>query len=375
MPGSPEKTVAAIAVACLVTAISAALLLRRHHRRSSPPRTERGDARELRCSDSGEKKPQEKFKRLLADNSYSPFKHLNHDTKGSPNKLHPYEEDITHLLLNPPTLPMFVSDNGNAPLDMSCSYTWVDTEPQLESLAGLLRREKVFAVDTEQHSFRSFLGFTALMQISTVEEDFLIDTIALHDAMGILRPVFADSSICKVFHGADNDVIWLQRDFHIYVVNMFDTAKACEILSKPQKSLAYLLEVYCGVITDKTLQREDWRIRPLSVEMIEYARCDAHYLLYIANRLSSELHSKTTSDSSSFSDDKINFFFEASRRSNLVCMQLYTKEIEPSPGASAATSIFSRILNQELDPSRISELKDIIWKLCAWRDLMVCSHP
>jgi cobalt/nickel-transporting P-type ATPase D len=35
-------------------------------------------------------------------------------------------------------------------------------------------------------------------QISTSKEDFLIDTIALHDVMGILRPVFADPSICKV---------------------------------------------------------------------------------------------------------------------------------------------------------------------------------
>lgn len=85
--------------------------------------------------------------------------------EGSPNKLHPYEEEITSLLQTPPTLPNFVSDNGNAPLDMSCSYTWVDTEPQLESLAGLLSRERVFAVDTEQHSFRSFLGYTALMQV------------------------------------------------------------------------------------------------------------------------------------------------------------------------------------------------------------------
>lgn len=42
-------------------------------------------------------------------------------------------------------------------------------------------------------------------------------------------------------------------------------------------------------------QREDWRIRPVPVEMIEYARCDAHYLVYIANCLYSELHSKTTS--------------------------------------------------------------------------------
>lgn len=29
----------------------------------------------------------------------------------------------------------------------------------------------------------------------------------------------------QVFHGAHNDVLWLQRDFHIYVVNLFDTAK------------------------------------------------------------------------------------------------------------------------------------------------------
>lgn len=89
-----------------------------------------------------------------------------------------------------------------------------------------------------------------------------------------------------MFHGADNDVLWLQRDFHIYVVNLFDTAKvsfsigftksffncmcpatsyfliflrvialqACELLLKPQKSLAYLLETYCGVTTNKLLQ-------------------------------------------------------------------------------------------------------------------------
>ena len=29
----------------------------------------------------------------------------------------------------------------------------------------------------------------------------------------------------QVFHGADGDIVWLQRDFHIYVVNLFDTAK------------------------------------------------------------------------------------------------------------------------------------------------------
>lgn len=175
----------------------------------------------------------------------------------------------------------------------------------------------------------------------------------------------------QIFHGADNDVLWLQRDFHIYVVNIFDTAKACEVLSKPQKSLAYLLEIYCGVTTDKTMQREDWRVRPLTPEMVEYARSDAHYLLKIANCLASELHAKACDSP----DGKTNFFLEASRRSNMVCMQLYAKEIECPPGASSAASILSRSLQTHgLDSKKSSEVKDLVRKFCAWRDLMARMH-
>ncbi|XP_073115573.1 protein RRP6-like 3 isoform X2 [Elaeis guineensis] len=360
-----EKINAIVAIACAaaVSLVVAALYRRLRRRRAAG----------WRCCSEFEDKPQNRFKRVLADNSYAPFKHFKREEKEEVSlKMHPFEEEITSLLENPPALLNFITTHEYS--DMSASYVWIDTEHQLEYLAKLLSEEQVFAVDTEQHSLRSFLGFTALMQISIEREDFLIDTIALHDVMGILRPVFADPSICKVFHGADNDVLWLQRDFHIYVVNMFDTAKACEILSKPHKSLAYLLETYCGVSTDKTLQREDWRVRPLSVEMIEYARIDAHYLLYIADCLASELRRKSP-DTSACPDDKFNFFFEASRRSNMVCLQLYVKEIESTPGASAAASILSRNLSvQGVTSWKSSEIKDLIWKLCAWRDLMARIH-
>lgn len=50
--------------------------------------------------------------------------------------------------------------------EMSTSYNWVETDAQLEDLARLLDDEKAFAVDTEQHSLRSFLGYTALMQVT-----------------------------------------------------------------------------------------------------------------------------------------------------------------------------------------------------------------
>nr|POE96860.1 isoform 2 of protein rrp6-like 3 [Quercus suber] len=322
-----------------------------------------------------QKKPQHAFKRVLADNSYSPFKHLKklHD---SPNEndlnSHPYEAEITALLDNPGLEFSFINEYTD--LKMSETYTWVETETQLKELVDVLSKEKVFSVDTEQHSLRSFLGFTALIQISTQKEDYLVDAIALHDAMSVIRPVFADPSICKVFHGSDNDILWLQRDFHIYVVNLFDTAKACEVLSKPQKSLAYLLETYCGVTTNKLLQREDWRQRPLSNEMVQYARIDAHYLLYIANCLIAEL--KQQENEISCPDDKFHFVLEASRRSNMTCLQLYTKDVEGFPGESAASSLSSRHLNGQGGVSSNFETKfpDLVRRLCAWRDLMARLH-
>ncbi|QCD87933.1 protein RRP6-like 3 isoform X1 [Vigna unguiculata] len=349
-------TVATVAVAAAIISIFLAARRRRKHDSSSSS-----------CYLHSEQKPQSAFKRVLSDNSYTPFKHLSNDEDASHS--HPFEAEITALLKTPPSEIEFGTEIVD--LEMKDSYVWVHTETQLKELVDVLSEERFFAVDTEQHSLRSFQGFTALVQISTLEKDYLVDTIALHDFMGILRHVFANPSICKVFHGADNDIVWLQRDFHIYVVNLFDTSKACELLSKPQKSLAYLLETYCGVTTNKLLQREDWRQRPLSAEMVHYARTDAHFLLYIANCLINELKQLDNENSSS---DKFHFVLEACRRSNTICLQLFTKEIEAYPGEYSALSLFSRQVSSHGSTSISNETQNIVRQLCAWRDLMARIH-
>jgi hypothetical protein len=43
----------------------------------------------------------------------------------------------------------------------------------------------------------------------------------------------------------------LQRDFGLYLVNMFDTGQAARLLCYPSASLAYLLERHCGFKPDK----------------------------------------------------------------------------------------------------------------------------
>ena len=53
--------------------------------------------------------------------------------------------------------------------------------------------------------------------------------------------------IVKVLHGSNWDVLWLQRDFGIYVVNLFDTGQAARVLNFPGLGYAFLLEKFCGV--------------------------------------------------------------------------------------------------------------------------------
>lgn len=129
--------------------------------------------------------------------------------------------------------------------------------------------------------FRPSQGFTCLLQISTREKDYIIDTLSLRDELHVLNEVFTDPKVLKVFHGADSDVEWLQRDLSIYVVNMFDTHQAAKRLGLARLSLAFLIKHYCDLELDKTFQLADWRIRPLPEELILYARLDTHYLLYV----------------------------------------------------------------------------------------------
>ncbi|XP_046669774.1 exosome component 10 [Homalodisca vitripennis] len=170
----------------------------------------------------------------------------------------------------------------------------ITQEDQLMDMLKDLHSQKEIAVDLEHHSYRSFQGFTCLMQISTREKDYIIDTLELRHKLYVLNEVFTNPKIVKVFHGADSDVQWLQRDLCLYVVNMFDTYQASLLLSLPRLSLAFLLKTFCNIDANKHFQLYDWRTRPLSKEAIKYAREDTHYLLYIYDMLWNKLLEKSS---------------------------------------------------------------------------------
>lgn len=194
---------------------------------------------------------------------------------------HPYETELRSLQYTPWQLADASSLQPVLPSPNTRPLAFIDAPEELPALVAYLATQRELAVDLEHHSHRSFQGFTCLMQLSTRDRDFILDTLALRPAMHQLLEVFANPSIVKLFHGCESDILWLQKDFGIYVVNCFDTYHAAKLLRYPALSLAHLVQVHCGVSLNKKYQLSDWRQRPLSAEMLQYARADTMYLLAV----------------------------------------------------------------------------------------------
>ena len=142
-------------------------------------------------------------------------------------------------------------------------------------------------MDTESNSLYAYQEQVCLIQFSTRDKDYLIDTLALED-LSILGPIFHSDKILKVFHAAEYDLICLFRDYGFRFDYLFDTMVAARILGLPQIGYGPLLDQYFDIKMNKKYQRANWGKRPLNPEMLEYARQDSHYLIALQELLRAE---------------------------------------------------------------------------------------
>lgn len=220
------------------------------------------------------------------DNSPTPFRPVYYDEKGVRHVgepgVHPFAERIKAVSV--PSEQLLLKTETPYLSLVTCPLTFVDTVEDLEAVVAVLLNETEIAVDLEHHDFYSYQGFTCLMQISTRTQDFIVDCLKVRANMYLMAPVFLQPNIVKVFHGAREDVRWLQKDFGLYIVNLFDTSIALQNLHMPH-SLAFAVDHFCQVKLNKKYQTADWRVRPIPAEMVSYAQQDTHFLLYVYDRL------------------------------------------------------------------------------------------
>ncbi|XP_055679646.1 exosome component 10 [Lutzomyia longipalpis] len=230
--------------------------------------------------------------------------------------LHPYEVELGRFEVPEEQLGKVAPKKPPKDVEET-PLVFIDSPEKLPEVVQELGKVKEIAVDLEHHSYRSFQGFTCLMQLSTRDKDYILDTLTLREDLHVLNEVFTNPGIVKVFHGADCDIEWLQKDLSLYVVNMFDTHQAARKLSFARASLAYLLKHYCHIEADKTFQLADWRIRPLPEELVAYARRDTHYLLYVYDMLRNELLRKA--------NYQPNWLRSVYQQSTEICRKRYVK--------------------------------------------------
>jgi ribonuclease D len=164
----------------------------------------------------------------------------------------------------------------------------VADQSDLLDVSSTIRSQTRIALDCEAAGFHRYTDRLCLVQLTTPEETFLFDTLAV-DPSPALKGILENPRVQVVMHGADFDLRLIHRDLGIRLRGLFDTQAAATLLGASSIGLASLLEEHLGVKLSKEHQRADWAQRPLPQELLTYAADDTKHLLSLADILTQKL--------------------------------------------------------------------------------------
>jgi len=165
----------------------------------------------------------------------------------------------------------------------------IETDEKLAVWLPKLRAAKWVALDTEADSLHAYPEKLCLIQISIVDGDRLVDSLAKINLDPLLDALNAHELI---MHGADYDLRLLRKHHEFTPSAIFDTMLAARLIGEVHFGLSSLVEKFLGVKLDKGSQKADWARRPLTEKMETYARNDTHYLKPLSDKLRLELQQK-----------------------------------------------------------------------------------
>jgi ribonuclease D len=198
------------------------------------------------------------------------------------------------------------------PLMTSVPFSLVDEQLSLQQLVGLARTQPEIGLTTICHPHPLTL---CAISLSLRECEYLIDVAEVPTAVDDLAPLLSDANVIKVVPNAAQTC----RDLHYFgasgFLNVFCVATASFFLGSPgsleqltvscrrrlqegwraaapiqvriacpsqTRSAAVLSQV---IALSEATALHDWRLRPLSLDQMNIARQDVHYLLYLYDSL------------------------------------------------------------------------------------------
>jgi len=156
----------------------------------------------------------------------------------------------------------------------------VNSENALAALVPRLETAPAIALDIETVNWwNREAERIALIQLAFREgrqvRVAIIDALADFELTPLLRAPLELSTTTKAIHNAAYDAPRLSRHFGIHTSPVHDTMLAARRGGEKRYSLQAQARAHLSVQLDKSEQRGDWGLRPLSMKQLRYAALDA----------------------------------------------------------------------------------------------------
>lgn len=166
------------------------------------------------------------------------------------------------------------------------TYTWIETQAEVEDLVETLIAEPRYAFDSEFHREKTYFPKLALAQFAWPGGIALVDPLAVD--VTALRPLLESDSLC-VMHAAQQDLDVLTHACGAIPKRLFDTQLAAGFVGYGTPSLANLMMGELRINVPKGDRLTDWLRRPLTEDQKTYAAADVANLLELQDRLVEQL--------------------------------------------------------------------------------------
>lgn len=173
-------------------------------------------------------------------------------------------------------------------------FILIDSDNKILKVYDELKNSLYISIDTESDGLYAYDIKLCLLQIESNGKLYIIDPLAVD--ISILKDIFENPEIEKIFHSAYSDISIIKKKEDITFKNIFDIMIASKYIYKKAVSLKNLVKIYFNVDLDKKFQKINWSKRPFNTEILEYAAKDVYYLKKLRDILKDELIKKQVYD-------------------------------------------------------------------------------
>jgi ribonuclease D len=177
---------------------------------------------------------------------------------------------------------MFKKNNHN--------FSFIKNNKELDQFIAKIKNKKKFFFDTEFERRSTYKAIISVIVIFDEKNIGIIDCLEKNINFKKIFKLLNKKNITLVIHSCRQDLEIFLSIVKKILFNVFDTQMAA-LLNGYHEAPSYkkLVQDFCKISLDKSLQKEDWLKRPINNERINYLINDVYYLKIIFNKLNNKL--------------------------------------------------------------------------------------